>query len=742
MGSKNKKKKYHRNLRTVLKYDVDIGLNGRKAQILGLIVAVFMICFVVFNKNLFFLEDERTAAETAVFVFSILAGPLAGLFIAFHYRVKEGRLGTIVYAVVFLLMPIASMQMMECFNGKFVYNFSIPTYCLNYLAYLFVYLLLFLIIGRMHWAVLISNIFLLVLGYINYFVDLFRGTPFVPLDITTIATGMEVADGYEYSLSWQLITASIVFVLIYLLNRYMVDLRGKHLRGKLLMRVFPAAYVVITFCLLMFTDVLPNNGYKPDFWNQSRGYHKTGTWLNFCMNLRYLIVEEPEDYDAEEVDDILYGMLEDYGVDADSDTSLNILTGENDYTASDVTPNVICIMNESLSDLADATGNLETDEDYFPFIHSMEENTIQGTAQVPVFGAGTSNTEFEFLTGISVQFLPAGSNAYQLYVNAFTPSLVSTLADQGYSKTAYHPYYAAGWNRIAVYHYLGFEDFISIEDFIDEDILTTYEDNNDAYEYQQMLEEAYPDEDILLRRFVSDSYDYEMIIDMFEEKDDDEQFFVFNVTMQNHGGYTMSYSNFDEDQIEILSPEGDYEKADRYVSLMKESDAAFEELIEYFEDVDEPTIICMFGDHQASLETEFYEALYDGQDLDELDLVDLQTRYETPFIIWANYDIEEAQLGNVSVNYLATILCQAAGLELTDFQKYLACLYQELPVLDAVGYIDSEGNYYDYDDETTHTSTILDYQRICYNALIDTENRDLYLYTLSGEDTSTAQEEE
>ena len=109
-------------------------------------------------------------------------------------------------------------------------------------------------------------------------------------------------------------------------------------------------------------------------------------------------------------------------------------------------------------------GNLETNEDYMPFIHSLTENTIKGSLSMPVFGAGTSNSEFEFLSGDSISFLPTGCNVYQSYVKDTVPSLVSTLGVLGYSRTAFHPYYGEGWNRRNVYPLLGFENYISIED--------------------------------------------------------------------------------------------------------------------------------------------------------------------------------------------------------------------------------------------------------------------------------------
>ena len=133
---------------------------------------------------------------------------------------------------------------------------------------------------------------------------------------------------------------------------------------------------------------------------------------------------------------------------------------------------------------------------------------------MPVFGAGTSNSEFEFLSGDSISFLPTGCNVYQSYVKDTVPSLVSTLGALGYSRTAFHPYYGEGWNRRNVYPLLGFENYISIEDFVDQDILDTYKQNNDVTEYEMLLNERYPDRNMLLRRFVSDSYDYSMVENM------------------------------------------------------------------------------------------------------------------------------------------------------------------------------------------------------------------------------------
>ena len=703
-------------------------LAGKKVRLLAIAVKVFIIVFVAVNRNLYLDPELELDYGMLLMILSMLGGVAAGLLIAVKSGVDEKR-RKLVNTILFFVMPVFSMQMVECFNGNFIWNFSVRTGLANYMIYLVFYLLCYLISGRYHLTGLIVNIFLYVWSLVNYFVELFRGTPFVPMDILSVRTGLSVSDGYTYSLSWNIILGSIIFFLIYLINKRIRNIKPEKMKYKILTRCGAAGYLAVVLLSFFFTDFSTNTGYKPDFWNQARGYHNTGSFFNFCLNTKYLVVGKPSGYDASQVADYVDSTLEDYGVDPDSDVSTNILTGENDYTASTdgQQPNIIYIMNESFSDLG-RLGDLETNEDYMPFIHNLKENTIKGYLSMPVFGAGTSNSEFEALTGNSMAFLPSGCNVYQSYLKRETPSIVSTLRSLGYSRTAYHPYYGTGWNRENVYPLLGFTNFISLEDFVDQSILETYQQNGDVEEYEALLAQEYPGENILLRRFVSDAYDYQMVENMYENRDTSQPFFLFNVTMQNHGGYAVAYRNFDQ-QIYVTNMNTVYPQANRYLSLVKESDSAFQDLTEYFSNVDEPTIICMFGDHFPSIEDEFYEELL-GSSLDELTTEQEQLRYQTPFVIWANYDIPEAEVDNISANYLSTLLLQTAGLPMTQYNKYLSVLYQSLPVISTVGYIDSEGTSYASGDETPYDELLRQYNCVEYNALLDKTDRDNSLFYL------------
>ena len=707
-----------------------ISFAGKKIRLLALAVTIFMIIFVSANWRLYLDPTLDLTCGTILFVLSLLAGPVAGFLIIFKPSVDD-KYKALANTALFFIMPVLTIQMVEVFNENYIWWFSVPTFLANYMIYLVFYLFFYLITGRYHMVGLIVNISLYVWSLLNYFIELFRGSPFVPLDVLSFGTGLSVSDGYTYELSWKLILGSIMFFLIYLVNKKSVNIKPKKLKFKLLAKLAPAAYIAVVVISLFFTDYAANLGYKPDFWDQSRGYHRTGSFFNFCLNTKYLIIRKPSDYNAANVSDYVAETLKDAGVDPDDHTvSTNLLTGQNDYTANadGTMPNIICIMNESLSDPG-ALGNLETNEDYMPFIHSLTENTIKGSLSMPVFGAGTSNSEFEFLSGDSISFLPTGCNVYQSYVKDTVPSLVSTLGARGYSRTAFHPYYGEGWNRRNVYPLLGFENYISIEDFVDQDILDTYKQNNDVTEYEMLLNERYPDRNMLLRRFVSDSYDYSMVENMYENRDTSKPFFLFNVTMQNHGGYAMSYTNFSQ-EIYVTNMNGIYPKANRYLSLVKRSDEAFQELVDYFSNVSEPTIICMFGDHPPSMEDGFYEELF-GTSLDQLTTEQQQLRYTTPFVIWANYDIPEATLNQISANYLSTLVLQTAGLPLTQYNRYLASLYQKLPIINTVGYVDADNNYYTHSENSKYDDLLYQYHCLVYNSLIDRNNRDSSVFFMN-----------
>jgi hypothetical protein len=199
-----------------------------------------------------------------------------------------------------------------------------------------------------------------------------------------------------------------------------------------------------------------------------------------------------------------------------------------------------------------------------------------------------------------------------------------------------------------------------------------------------------------IRKYVSDRSDMDNIIRIYEDKEAGAPLFLFNVTMQNHGGYTEDYANFTPD----ITAEGkDSAVLNRYLSLLKKTDAALEHLIAYFKEQDEPTILLFFGDHQPN-----------NAVAKSFSCSDETLRYQVPYLMWANYDIEEGQNVDTSANYLSSHLLREAGVPLYDYQNFLTELEQAYPILSAARIKTGE----DASDEL-----LMEYQKIQYYLLFD-----------------------
>lgn len=706
----------------------------KHSKIIGASICVITLIAVILDVNAYTSQDF--SAKWILLAATLLSTFVLGLTAAYTVKIKNDLLNKIWHLLFLLLMPFVTITMTECLNNVFIYNMTYLGFLGNYLLVIILYFLVFALSGSIRLPLLIVNPILFGLAVAHSYIMDFRGTPFLPMDFLSIKTAAGVANTYNYTPTYKVMTASMIFIFTIILGVKMRTPKYNTLT-KVISRAFAGTFSSVLLILFYFTSVFANAGVRPDFWNQTRGYHNYGFAFNFFCNTKYLYMSEPSNYNPDEIKNYVNSVVDKNNSDADS-------TGNDDnYTK----PNIICIMNESLSDLQ-VLGNLTTNEDYMPFMRSLTKNTIKGNLYVPVIGAGTSNTEFEFLTGHTTAFLPSGSNAYMLYIKNPLASLVSTLKAQSYSAFALHPYYAVGWNRTDVYKYMGFDKFVSLENIMDISLMREYQANGSDPNYlQQRVEEVYPGENMLIRQYISDSYDYKLLIKDYEQRDKSTPYFAFNVTMQNHGGYTTSCVNFDE-SIYATSVSKNYIKANKYLSLVKASDNAFKELIEYFSTVKEPTVICMFGDHQPSVETEFICEALGVDSLSGLTPQQEQSRHITPFIIWANYDIGEQQIDKLSANYLSSLVLKTAGVKLSEYNQYLLKLSKTLPVIDTVGYIDNENNYYKWSDVSPYSHLLDEYEKIQYNNIFDQKNIDRDVFYINGyipeitEDKSSTSENE
>ena len=449
---------------------------------------------------------------------------------------------------------------------------------LNALCILVVYFIALFFTNRVYLSACVSHGFFMILAFVNYYVYLFRENEFIFPDLRSIGTGLSVAGNYQLSLNDR---GCYVILATWLFFSLAWKFQVKFAKPSFMRMI--SAFGVIFLGSVVYLNTYHTN---TETW-EKKGTYRNGYVLNFVLSARDSIVSEPEGYSKDFV------------------TQMETLYGEtkkNDMVELEEQPTVIVIMNESFADLS-VIGELETNEPLMPFISSLEENTIKGYALSPVFGAKTPNCEWEYMTGGSMAFLPKGSVVYQQYISDTPTSIVHTMKTEGYTCVAMHPYYDTGWSRNLIYPTLGFDEMYFIEDF---------------------------DQTQLIRRYISDRELYNKIIERFENRGANESLFMMTISMQNHGGYAQTYENFPENYYKTGRS---YTDANQYFSLVRESDDAVRDLINYFSGVDEPVEIVFFGDHQPSLNSNFYPIL-NGKGLSGLTLEELENLYTVPFFIW------------------------------------------------------------------------------------------------------------
>ena len=625
---------------------------------------------------------------------------------------KENKIKIIKYiwyivgTVSLLMAPVVSYFMFEYVTGNLD---TVPYYMavLN-IGWIYVlYLALFAVTGRTRIAVPAVSCVLYVISLAETFVVAFRSRPIMLWDVMAFRTAMTVSGNYEFFITRQMKTA---FVLLLLMNVFLW-FTPRRVRGwKLRLAVGGGiAASIAGYGAWFFAVLVPSWGLGINMWAINGTYQEYGYVLSTAVSLQYVVKKPPQGYSNARLKEI-YNRLEEsiyaeagngqaYPVKSQAypESPENPENPENrPEEGQPVTPvNLICIMNESLAELKTA-GDFTTNTEYFPFMDSLEENTVRGSLCVPVFGSMTSNTEFEFLTGDSMALLPANSIAYQFNVKPDTYSMVSTLKDQGYYSVAMHPYPGENWNRVECYQNMGFDAFLD-------------------QEFYEGSEE--------LRNYVSDEADYQKLIQVVEAKENPEdKLFIFNVTMQNHGGYEGTYDNFEQEVWLTGEYEGKYPKTDQYLSLMKRSDQAFQYLVEYFSRIDEPTMIVMFGDHQPSVEDEFYDDIA-GMPSSEITVQEHLMWYETPFIIWTNYSMPSEDMGCLGAVYLSSEVLWRANLEMTPYNRFLLAMKEDLPVVHFLGCYDREGTYYYWakaeSERCPYQDTVLDYEALVYNHSLD-----------------------
>lgn len=426
---------------------------------------------------------------------------------------------------------------------------------------------------------------------------------------------------------------------------------------------FRTGFIVFgSVCLFVFIfyrsvpeaeETLKEAGVTNMTFDQVRNYKTNGFLLTFLLNMQSAIVLPPRGYSEDNVMEIV--------------DELDAIDQQSNSSTAKELPNIIVIMSESFWDPTKLVGTTFK-EDPMPTVRSFQNGEILS----PAFGGGTSNVEFEALTGFSNMFLPPGSVPYQQYIKNEIPAMPNYLARLGYQTTAIHPYAKWFWNREEVYKHLGFEKFIDIEGFADP---------------------------LYKGPFVSDQQVTDSIV--AETEANDEPSFIFAVTMQNHTSY-------DPDKYEDFTVELETraEVEPVFTAMIKsfsqgivDADVAFNNLIDYYDTSPEPTVVVFFGDHLPALgiDYKFYRQdgyLPAGPGESNWELEDQLKMRSTPLAMWNNFDADVPDLATISPSFLPPAIYEVAGIDKPLYHSILENFAAEMPGYTNAIKVDGDGKLY------------------------------------------------
>jgi len=504
-------------------------------------------------------------------------------------------------------------------------------------------------------------------GLAEYFVVTFKEVPIMVSDVFALGTAAAVGGTYTYEFTDMAVAGMALAVVCMII----VSLTPKpHARGKKVIVANTVGGLGIA-ALLGFTLVtvsLTNTfGIYVGGWLPLQSYRTQGFISSFVAAAQNIRPTAPKGYTNTEAQ----SLIEEYAASYDETTGASEARQAAEAQFDELQPTVIVIMNESFSDLS-IYGNLNAGYNGPEFINSMEDTLLKGDMYASPYGGGTCNAEFEFLTGVSMAYFGQSVYPYMVYDLSGVQNLASQFGELGYTTTAMHPNLATNWSRDVVYEDFGFQSFLSIDDF----------------EGAQKL-----------RGYTTDAATYDKILELLAN--DSTPQFIFDVTMQNHGSYDTGLLPEEDTTDYVVEGVEDVEELaelNEYLSLVNISDEALKNFLAALEELDRPVVVVFFGDHQPKGARQYNQLVYADE---ESGVAHEERTHITEYLVWANYDVAGVEeLGaesNTTASYLAAETLNIIGAPLTDYQKALLSISEDLPLINLIGYTDAEGAWYDVD---------------------------------------------
>lgn len=415
----------------------------------------------------------------------------------------------------------------------------------------------FLVRKRAVVRLLVSGVWLF-LGTINGCILANRVTPFSYTDLKLINDLLAMENTSYFTASEA--TLVVCVVAAFLAFCIMLFIKGPKYQGNT-HKVATPVLVASTLLLLPVTTqaAQSSNILASYFGNIAQGYENYGFVYGFSSSVVGRGMNKPDDYSEETVA-------------AAMDQSKAV--GE---TTNTTNPNIICILLESFIDPAEID-YLQLSADPIPNFRNLYENYSSGYLTVPVVGAGTANTEFEILTGMSMQYFGTGEYPYKTILKQTDcESLASDLSNNlGYGTHVVHNNGGNFYSRANAFSMMGFDSFTSKEMM-------------NIQEYTPLG--SWATDDILIDETLK-------AMDTTPETSD----FVYTITVEGHGDYpTEKILPNPEITVSGAADEAANNQWEYYCNMIHEVDKFIGNLTAELEQRGEDTIVVMFGDHLPTM---------------------------------------------------------------------------------------------------------------------------------------------
>ena len=473
-------------------------------------------------------------------------------------------------------------------------------------------LIVYLFRRRCFWRVLISILWLL-LGIINGVILSNRVTPFTGPDLHLLTDGMAVLN--KYLPAWGVVLALILLGLFALLLLILLIKAPKYkrkvkFRYDLLLVVVGAALFAGATQLALEKRVLSNY-----FGNIAFAYEDYGYPYCLAVTIFDTGISCPRDYSEQEI------------------TRIEKTEDNLPATNEDSKPNIIFVQLESFFDPT-LVEYLNISEDPIPNFRKLMKEYTSGYYKVPSVGAGTANTEFESITGMSLHYFGPGEYPYKSILKETTcESAPYVLKNLGYSTHAVHNNEANFYGRRSIFPNLGFDTFTSAEYMSEE------EDKNPL---------GWTKDEILTDEIIK-------CLDSTEESD-----YIYTISTQGHGAYPEERL-IDDPEITVSGAETEAQNNqwEYYCNEIHEMDNFVKELTDALADYPEDVILVMYGDHLPTM---------------GLTVEDLKNKYlfQTQYVMWDNFGLEKKDENLAAYQMAAEVMDRAGIHEGTIFRYHQA----------------------------------------------------------------------